>query len=410
LATIAPAFPLLSIAYAKKEIEMPDKSNQETPLKSGNKHALPVNRRRLLAGTAGLAVGGMLGASTATAQSAETTGTAHVDATTSASNRLYTSNPTHPGMADISQNPANVPPPITRTEPATVRLDFETIEIEAHLDTNSTYRFWTFDGKVPGPFHRVRVGDTVEVYLKNHEDSWYAHNIDLHAVNGPGGGAALGSPGPGESYSFRFKALNAGLYVYHCAVAPVAMHIANGMYGLILVEPEGGLPPVDREYYVMQGEIYTDERFGTSGLLNESYDKLVDERAEYLVFNGHTGALTDHYPLQAKVGETVRIYFGNGGPNYISSFHVIGEIFDRAYLHGSLETPPLENVQTITVPAGGAAMVEFKCDVPGRYVLVDHALSRAERGLAGYLYVEGDENPDVFTSLDSDPASEGSGN
>lgn len=394
---------------------MPDKSNQsttnrETSLSSGKEYAPAVNRRSLLAGTAGLAVGSMLSASTAVAQSVQTTGAPRASTAGNSGNRLYSSNPTHPSMTDISQNPANVPPPITRTEPATVRLEFETIEIEAHLDTNTQYRFWTFNGKVPGPFQRVRVGDTVEVYLKNNEDSWFAHNIDLHAVTGPGGGATLGSPGPGEDYSFRFKALNPGLYVYHCAVAPVALHIANGMYGLILVEPEGGLPPVDREYYVMQGEIYTEERFGTAGLLNESYDKLIDERAEYLVFNGHTGALTEHYPLQAKVGETVRIFFGVGGPNYISSFHVIGEIFDRVYLHGSLETPPLENVQTIAVPAGGSAMVEFKCEVPGRYVLVDHALSRAERGLAGYLYVEGDENPDVFTSLDSDSETEGSEN
>tara|TARA_R100000789_G_scaffold98283_1_gene101894 strand:+ start:899 stop:2098 length:1200 start_codon:yes stop_codon:yes gene_type:complete len=364
-----------------------------------------VSRRSLLAGTAGVAAGSMLGATGATAQSAEAV---HSGATTRSGNRLYTANPTHPGMTDISQNPANVPPPISRTEPITVRLEFETIELEAHLDGDTQYRFWTFNGKVPGPFQRVRVGDTVEVYLKNNEDSWFAHNIDLHAVTGPGGGAALGSPGPGEDYSFRFKALNPGLYVYHCAVAPVALHIANGMYGLILVEPEGGLPPVDREYYVMQGEIYTEERFGTAGLLNESYDKLIDERAEYLVFNGHTGALTDHYPLKANVGETVRIFFGVGGPNYISSFHVIGEIFDRVYLHGSLETPPLENVQTIAVSAGGSAVVEFKCDVPGRYVLVDHALSRAERGLAGYLYVEGDENPELFASLDTEPGNEGS--
>tara|TARA_R110002124_G_scaffold76438_2_gene204821 strand:+ start:521 stop:1705 length:1185 start_codon:yes stop_codon:yes gene_type:complete len=394
---------------------MSDKTNhipadQEAALSHEKGFAVPVSRRNLLASSAGLAVGSMLGASSAAAQSADTIGSPHAGAFSTAGNRIYSANPTHPNMADISQNPANVPPPITRTEPATVRLEFETIEIEGHLDTNTRYRFWTFNGKIPGPFQRVRVGDTVEVYLKNNEESWFAHNIDLHAVTGPGGGAALGTPGPGEDYSFRFKALNPGLYVYHCAVAPVALHIANGMYGLILVEPEGGLRPVDREYYVMQGEIYTEERFGTTGLLNESYEKLIDERAEYLVFNGHTGALTEHYPLQAKVGETVRIYFGVGGPNYISSFHVIGEIFDRVYLHGSLQTPPLENVQTITVPAGGAAMVEFKCDVPGRYVLVDHALSRAERGLAGYLYVEGDENPDIFASLDNDPATEGSEN
>nr|WP_306266183.1 copper-containing nitrite reductase [Pararhizobium sp. IMCC3301] len=384
--------------------------DQEAALSPEKGFAVPVSRRNLLASSAGLAVGSMLGASPAVAQSADTIGSPHAGAVSNSGNRLYTANPTHPNITDISQNPANVPPPITRTEPATVRLEFETIEIEGHLDTNTRYRFWTFNGKIPGPFQRVRVGDTVEVYLKNNEESWFAHNIDLHAVTGPGGGAALGMPGPGEDYSFRFKALNPGLYVYHCAVAPVALHIANGMYGLILVEPEGGLPPVDREYYVMQGEIYTEERYGTTGLLNESYDKLIDERAEYLVFNGHTGALTEHYPLKAKVGETVRIFFGVGGPNYISSFHVIGEIFDRVYLHGSLQTPPLENVQTIAVPAGGAAMVEFKCDVPGRYVLVDHALSRAERGLAGYLYVEGDENPDIFASLDGAPATEGSEN
>ena len=299
-------------------------------------------------------------------------------------------------MADISQNPANVPPAITRREPATVRLEFETIEIEAHLDANSTYRFWTFNGKVPGPFARVRVGDTVEVYLKNHEDSWYAHNIDLHAVTGPGGGAALAQPGPGEDYSFKFKALNAGLYVYHCAVSPVAQHISNGMYGLILVEPEEGLPPVDREYYVMQGELYTEERFGTSGPLNESYDKLVDERPEFFIFNGHTGALTEHYPLKANVGETVRIFFGVGGPNYISSFHVIGEIFDNVYPEGG--TTVNRNVQTTLVPAGGSAVTEFRADVPGTFIMVDHSIFRAfDKGALGMIEVSGHATAAIFT-------------
>ena len=365
-----------------------------------------LSRRNLLVGTAGVAVGSMVGASAAMAKTAPSGAASHIRPSASLGGRIYSVNPTHPGLADISENPANVPPPLTRKAPATVRIDLETIEIEAHLDANSRYRFWTFNGTVPGPFQRVRVGDTVEVHLKNNEESWFAHNVDFHAVTGPGGGASLGAPGPGESYSFKFKALNPGLYVYHCAVSPVALHIANGMYGLILVEPEDGLAPVDQEFYVMQGEIYTEESFGSSGLLNESYDKLIDERAEYLVFNGHVGALTDHYPLRAKVGETVRIYFGVGGPNYTSAFHVIGEIFDKAYLHGSLLTPPLESVQTILVAPGGAAIVEFKCEVPGRFVLVDHALSRAERGLAGYLFVEGDENPDIFSSLDEMPRSD----
>ena len=383
------------IERSQTEHAVPELSRDSAPARLG--------RRSVLIGSAGLAAGGVLASIAARGDGNVAARPAQSRAATpggGAGNRLYSTNPTHSDMADISQNPANVPPAITRREPATVRLEFETIEIEAHLDTNSTYRFWTYNGKIPGPFARVRVGDTVEVYLKNNEDSWYAHNIDLHAVTGPGGGAALAQPTAGESYSFRFKALNAGLYVYHCAVSPVAQQISNGMYGLILVEQEEGLPPVDREYYVMQGELYTEERFGTSGLLNESYDKLVDERPEFFIFNGHTGALTEHHPLKAHIGETVRIFFGVGGPNFISSFHVIGEIFDKVYLQGSLETEPLRDVQTVTVPAGGSAVVEFKCDVPGRFVLVDHALSRTEKGLAGYLFVEGDEAPDLFSSLD----------
>jgi nitrite reductase (NO-forming) len=148
----------------------------------------------------------------------------------------------------------------------------------------------------------------------------------------------------------------------------------------------------------MQGEIYTEEPFGTAGLLTESYEKLLNERPEYFVFNGHVGALTDHYPLQAQVGETVRIYFGVGGPNCTSGFHVIGEIFDRAYQLGSVVSPPIESVQSIIVPPGSANIVEFKCEVPGRFVLVDHALSRADRGLAGFLVVEGPENPEIFNA------------
>jgi len=360
-----------------------------------------VSRRSLLAGTAGLTIGGILGAPSALAQRGGAAGpSAHHGHSGTMSNRIYSVNPSNPQMADIAENPANVPPPIDRSESATVEVNLETIEVEAHLDTNTIYRFWTFNGTVPGPMVRVRVGDHVLVRIRNAEDSWFPHNVDFHAATGPGGGAEVSTVAPGEEASFRFKALNPGLYVYHCAVPPVALHIANGMYGMILVEPEGGLPPVDREYYVMQGEIYTEEPIGTAGTLTESYQKLIDERAEYIVFNGHVGALTDHYPLQANVGETVRIYFGVGGPNYISSFHVIGEIFDRVYLEGSVMSPPVESVQTIKVAPGGSGIVEFKCEVPGRYVLVDHALSRVERGLAGYLFVEGEENPEIFTSLE----------
>jgi len=367
-----------------------------------------LTRRSLLAGSAGLTFVGALGGQAAQAQSgdaaaAEQAATHMAHAGGSLSQRLYQSNPDMPEHADIAHDPADIPPPIGKREPQTIRVELETVELEAHLDADSTFRFWTFNARVPGPFIRVRVGDTVECYFKNAEDSWMAHNVDFHAATGSGGGAVLSTSLPGEEHAFRFKALNPGLYVYHCAVAPVALHIANGMYGMILVEPEDGLPPVDREFYVMQGEIYTEEEFGSRGLLTESYEKLLNERPEYFVFNGHVGALTEHFPLRANVGETVRIFFGVGGPNFTSAFHVIGEIFDRAYNTGSLTSPPQTDVQTILVPPGGAAMVEFKCEVPGRYVLVDHALSRAERGLAGYLIVEGEDQPDIFESIGEPP-------
>ena len=302
-----------------------------------------------------------------------------------------------PAIADIVRAPTDLPPPLGRSAPATVRVDLETVELVGQLDDGTTYRYWTFDAQVPGPLVRVRVGDTVEVRLTNHEDSWMQHNVDFHAVTGLHGGGHATLADPGETKGFSFKAMKPGLYVYHCAVPMAAQHIANGMYGMILVEPEQGLPPVDREFYVMQGEIYTEEAYGSSGELTESYQKLLDERPEYYVFNGAANALADDdKALRAKTGETVRIYFGVGGPNKTSSFHVIGEIFDRAYNLASLTSAPLADVQTITVPPGGAGVVDIKLEVPGEYVLVDHALSRAARGLVGKLIVEGPERPDLF--------------
>ena len=298
--------------------------------------------------------------------------------------------------ADISQKSTEVPPPVGNRAPQTVRVDLIAVELEGRLAEGATFGYWTFNGRVPGPMLRVRVGDTLDVHVKNSPDSSMIHSVDFHAATGPGGGAAVTQVDPGAEKSFKFKALVPGLYVYHCATPMVAHHIANGMYGLILVEPEGGLPPVDREFYVMQGEIYTEAAFGQRGSQEFSVEKLLNERPEYFVFNGSVGALSKLHPLQAKVGETVRIYFGVGGPNYTSSFHVIGEIFDRVYQFADVISPPARGIQTVTVPAGGATIVEFKLDVPGNYILVDHALSRAERGLVGILHVEGPPNPEIF--------------
>jgi nitrite reductase (NO-forming) len=298
--------------------------------------------------------------------------------------------------ADISREPTDLPPPIGKREPQTVRVDLFSVEVEGRLAEGTTFGYWTFNGKVPGPFIRVKVGDTVDIHLKNSADSAMIHSVDFHATTGPGGGAAALQVDPGHEKSMTWKALVPGLYVYHCATPMVSEHIANGMYGLILVEPEDGLPPVDREFYVMQGEIYTDVPYGQHGSAEFSVEKLLNERPEYFVFNGSVGALTKLHPLHAKVGETVRIFFGVGGPNFTSSFHVIGEIFDKVYALGGVLSTPLEGIQTTSVAPGGAVIAEFKTKVPGNYTLVDHALARAERGLLGVLRVEGPPNPDIY--------------
>ncbi len=298
--------------------------------------------------------------------------------------------------ADIVRDPTDLPGPIGNRGPTTVRIDLEVKEVIGQLADGTTYPYWTFGGKVPGPFFRVRVGDMVEVHLKNDATSMMPHSVDLHAVTGQGGGAIMSVTQPGQESVFTFKALKPGLFVYHCATPMVAMHIANGMYGMILVEPEGGLPPVDREFYVMQGEIYTTGKFGDKGAQALDEQKLMDAQPEYFVFNGAVGGLTTQKPMKANVGETVRIFFGDGGPNFDSSLHMMGEIFDRVYSLGSITTPPMTDVQTTMVPPGGAAIVEIKLLVPGKYMLVDHAIIRMERGLAAALLVQGPPAPDIY--------------
>jgi nitrite reductase (NO-forming) len=304
--------------------------------------------------------------------------------------------------------PPRVPPPIDRAGNARVIVELTTTEVKDKLADNVQYTFWTFNGTVPGPLVRVRVGDLVQIRLRNAAHSKHPHSIDLHAVTGPGGGAAVTQIGPGQDGAFEWKALNPGLYVYHCATPHVPTHIANGMYGLILVEPAGGLPRVDREFYVMQGEFYTRGRTGVGGVQPLDLAKLRDERPEYVVFNGRMGAVLGDGALKANVGETVRLFVGNGGPNLISSFHVIGEVFDTVYPEAGLSGTPNRNVQTTLVPAGGAVMVEMRMDVPGRFLLVDHAISRAmEKGALGAIEVAGAEQPGIFRTIT--PGSHGAG-
>jgi nitrite reductase (NO-forming) len=301
----------------------------------------------------------------------------------------------------VLTSPPFVPPPITRKHPAKVIVELEVIEKDMPISEGVSYTFWTFGGTVPGSFIRVRQGDTVEFHLKNHPGSKMPHNIDLHGVTGPGGGAASSFTAPGHQSRFTFKALNEGIYVYHCATAPVGMHVANGMYGLILVEPPEGMPKVDKEYYVMQGDFYTTGKYREKGLQPFDMEKAIDEKPTYVLFNGAEGALTGDKAISAKVGETVRLYVGNGGPNLTSSFHVIGAIFEDVRYEGGTQVQ--NNVQTTLIPAGGAAIVSFRAKVPGSYVLVDHSLTRAfNKGALAIMKVEGAENKEIYSGKELD--------
>ncbi|MFH5832710.1 copper-containing nitrite reductase [Halalkalibaculum sp. DA3122] len=292
--------------------------------------------------------------------------------------------------------PPDVPPPIERDHATKLIVNMEVTEEEMRLADGVTYTMWTFGGSVPGKFIRAREGDMIEFHLQNHPDNKLPHNIDLHSVNGPGGGAESTFTAPGRETVFTFRALNPGLYVYHCATAPVGMHIANGMYGLILIEPAEGLSEVDKEYYVMQSEFYTEGDYGERGLQPFDMDRAISEDPEYVVFNGAVGAMTGSNAITSERGDKVRLFVGNGGPNLTSSFHVIGEILDKVHYEGGDRIQ--ENVQTTSIPAGGSAIVEFETEVPGDYILVDHAIFRAfNKGALATLAVSGEEDENVFT-------------
>jgi nitrite reductase (NO-forming) len=302
-------------------------------------------------------------------------------------------------VTDIARDPNDLPSPITRVSEDHVKMVLETREVIGKMADGIEFNYWTFNGRVPGPLLRAREGDTVELTLKNNPTSIHHHSIDLHAVTGPGGGATVTNTAPGESKTFTFKALNPGLYVYHCATPNVASHMTHGLYGLILIEPKGGLPKVDKEFYLMQGEFYSTGDLGKNGLQIFDAQKMLDGQPQYIVFNGRLNGAVGK--MNIKTGESVRFFVGNGGVNLVSSFHIIGEIFDRVYPEAAIGSGSslLQNVQSTIIPAGGASIVELKFDVPGKYILVDHALARLDRGAWGTIAATGDQNPEIFSGV-----------
>lgn len=317
-------------------------------------------------------------------------------ATSGSAAAAYTPSASPKNVTDVVRSPTDLPPPVGDRPAKLVRVNLRAQEVIGRLANGVSYHYWTYNGKVPGPLIRVRVGDTVELHLSSPPNSHMLHSIDLHAVLGPGGGAAVMQVPPGKQRVFTFKPIHPGLFVYHCGTPVIAEHIANGMFGMILVEPAGGLPKVDHEFYIMQSEVYTRGLFGQKGLHTFDLRSMIREQPTYMVFNGAVGALTDQHPLHAKVGQSVRIFFGDAGPNKISSLHVIGEILNQAWIDGSLSNQPLKNVQTVAVPPGDTLIAELTPRVPGQYVIVDHALGRVLQGLKGVLDVTGPKNPALF--------------
>lgn len=305
-------------------------------------------------------------------------------------------------VEDIGASPNSVPSEAQKPDSdGIIRIKLTAQEVISEIAPGIYFNYWTYNKQVPGPMLRINEGDTIELALTNHQSSLHNHNIDLHAVTGPGGGATLTNVEPGKTKTFKWKALNPGLYIYHCAMPNVSTHNSHGQFGLIMVDPKDSaiaLPKVDKEFYIVQGELYTLGQLGKQGLIPFDSDALLAGNPNYIVFNGRIESTPR---IKAKVGDKIRIYIGNGGVNLVSSFHIIGEIFDKVYPNGAIgEGSAIEkNTQTALVLPGGSSIVEFTVDVPGKYVLVDHALARMNKGAWAILEVSGEENKEIYSAI-----------
>jgi nitrite reductase (NO-forming) len=299
----------------------------------------------------------------------------------------------------IAADPRELPDPVDWDSPRAHEVKMTTTEETAEVEPGVTFDYMTFDGRIPGPMVRVRRGDTVTLTLTNEEGNTKPHNIDFHAVYGPGGGADHTTVNPGESATIEFTAMYPGVFVYHCAVPNMDQHISAGMYGAILVEPEEGLPEVDRELYFGQNELYTDGEAGEEGHHAFDFDGMTTEEPTYVCLNGEAYPFTEegYGPVTVDKGERVRIFYANGGPNHISSWHAIGNVWETFYRDGAIASQPDHYVETAPVVPGSVAIAEIDTPVPGPIKLVDHALSRVVRkGMLGIIEVEGEPEPDIY--------------
>jgi nitrite reductase (NO-forming) len=243
------------------------------------------------------------------------------------------------------------------------------------------YSAWAFSGGAPGPVIHVRQGQTVKMTLTN--GGAIPHSIDFHAARiAPN--VAFKDVAPGQSFTFSFVANDPGVFMYHCGTKPVLMHIANGMYGAIIVEPAKQLPPADREYVLVSSEWYLNSP-GLKAPASFDMAKAHTMAPDWVTWNGYAGQYVKH-PLTAKPGETVRFWVVAAGPSFDTDFHVVGTLLDRAWIDGDM-TQHLNNVQTATVPAGGGGVFDVKIDQPGLYPFVSHSFASVDMGQVGLLKV-----------------------
>ena len=289
--------------------------------------------------------------------------------------------------ADVSHGEAAIgtstaPAPVDPRAPqpprrGLVKVRFEVRQTRLAVAPGVVYEAWTFDGRVPGPFLRVTVGDTMDFTLVNH--GMMPHSIDFHAAQiAPS--RVYTNVMPGDSIEFRWSPQVPGAFLYHCGTAPVAMHIANGMYGALIVDPAEPLPPA-REFVFVQGEWYTMPAVDTKGALQLDWNKLLSGAPDYVTFNGIAAQYADH-PIRVQAGELLRFYVVDAGPNRISAFHVVGAIFSKVY-PDAVPSHAWEGVQTATVPPGGGMIFETRLAEPGTYPFVTHAFADATNGAVG---------------------------
>jgi nitrite reductase (NO-forming) len=305
----------------------------------------------------------------------------------------------------VAADPTDIPDPIDRDEPTTHDVTLTVEEVTAEIEPGVTFDYLTFDGQIPGPMVRVRQGDTINFTMENLDGNQLPHNVDFHAVYGTGGGAVATTASPGSENSMKFQARYPGAFIYHCAVPRLDYHISAGMFGMIVVEPKGGLPEVDRELYFGQHELYTDKPTGEEGHHAPDPEAMAAEDPTYVLLNGekYAWAAANRGPIETNVGETVRVFMVDGGPNLSSNFHPIGNVWSRAYRDGGLPEDgdvaayADKHIQTMKVPPGSCMIGEMEMEVTERIKLVDHALSRVRhKGLLAEVDANGAEDEAIY--------------